>query len=105
MPVNSTGVSKRINDQARKNSTAKERAVPRGSPVATPNKTEALLKLLRSSKGATLETLMNAVGWQAHSVRGFLSGTVKKKLGLYLISESGRDGIRRYRIDSAAKIA
>jgi hypothetical protein len=41
---------------------------------------------------------MKSTGWQAHSVRGFLSGTVRKRLGLALISEAGDSG-RRYRID------
>lgn len=68
-------------------------------------KAEAVLKKLKSAKGATLEVLMHATGWQAHSVRGFLSGTIKKKLGQPLISETGKDGVRRYRIDDKAKAA
>ena len=46
--------------------------------------------------------LMEATGWQPHSVRGFLSATVKKKLGLSLVSETSKDGVRRYRIDAGA---
>ncbi|WP_192359690.1 DUF3489 domain-containing protein [Mesorhizobium mediterraneum] len=66
-------------------------------------KTEMVLKKLRLAKGTTLEGLIEATGWQAHSVRGFLSGTVKKKLGLSLLSEVGKDGVRRYRLDNKAK--
>ena len=75
------------------------------SEVPTGTKTDAVLKKLKSAKGVTLEALMEATGWQAHSVRGFLSGTVKKKLGHSLISETGKDGVRRYRIDDKAKAA
>jgi hypothetical protein len=67
-----------------------------GAPRLT--KAETVLKKLRSAKGATIEVLMEATGWQAHSVRGFLSGTVKKKLGLSVSSDMGKDGTRRYRI-------
>lgn len=60
-------------------------------------KAAVLADHLRRKNGATLDELMIASGWQAHSVRGFLSGTMKKKLGLKVISEK-IDGIRRYRI-------
>ena len=73
------------------------------APAGT--KTDAVLKKLKGAKGVTLEALMEATGWQAHSVRGFLSGTVKKKLGHSLTSETGKDGVRRYRIDDKAKAA
>ncbi len=66
-------------------------------------KSEIVLKKLRSAKGVTIDALMEATGWQAHSVRGFLSAVVKKKLGLALVSETGKDGTRRYRLDDAAK--
>ncbi len=72
------------------------------APAGT--KTYAVLKKLKGAKGVTLEALMEATGWQAHSVRGFLSGTVKKKLGHSLSSETGKDGIRRYRIDGKAQV-
>lgn len=68
---------------------------------APSTKTDIVLKKLKSAKGITVQALMEATGWQAHSVRGFLSGTVKKKLGHKVVSEIGKDGQRRYRIVEA----
>ena len=62
-----------------------------------------VLKKLHSSKGVTIDALLEATGWQAHSVRGFLSAVVKKMLGHNLVNEIGKDGVRRYRIDGTAK--
>ncbi|WP_286293746.1 DUF3489 domain-containing protein [Aminobacter sp. SS-2016] len=70
--------------------------------AASETKADVVLKKLRLAKGATLTQLAEATGWQPHSVRGFLSGTVRKKLGLKLASDIGKDGVRRYRIDDTA---
>jgi hypothetical protein len=43
------------------------------------------------------------MGWQAHSVRGFLAGTVKKMPGVTLVSDKTDNGPRRYRIEAAAE--
>jgi hypothetical protein len=67
-------------------------------PAATARqgtKAERVLALLRQPKGATLESIMRATGWQAHSVRGFVSGHVGTKLGLRVQSFQ-RDGQRVY---------
>jgi hypothetical protein len=61
-------------------------------------KQQTCLDLLGRREGATIEELEQATGWQKHSVRGFLAGAVKKKLGLTLISEKPDAGPRRYRI-------
>ena len=53
--------------------------------------------MLRSRGGATIAAIMTATEWQQHSVRGFLAGVVRKKLGLNLISEVTDKG-RVYRI-------
>ncbi len=79
--------------------TARQSAASKGGPT----KTDMILKLLRRKRGITLAELVEATGWQAHSVRGFLSGTVRKKLGLSLVSDKGQDGALRYRIGSAQK--
>lgn len=74
-------------------------------PVAsTPGKTDIVLKKLHLAKGATIAQLIEATGWQAHSVRGFLSAVIRKKLGLTLVSEIGKGGIRRYRIVGDADV-
>jgi hypothetical protein len=94
-------------------STAKKAAVPpvkaskASSGRATlDSKRDRVVALLRQPKGATLDILVKATGWQKHSVRGFLAGTVRKKLKLPLLSEK-IDGIRTYRIgvSEARKVA
>ena len=59
-----------------------------------------ILELLRRKDGATLGDLTKATGWQPHSVRGFLSAQVGKKLGLKLQSTKHEDGKRVYQIGS-----
>ena len=57
-----------------------------------------LLQLLNRPEGATVDNMMQATDWQQHSVRGFLAGTVKKKMGLALTSSKAEGEVRRYRI-------
>ena len=61
-----------------------------------------VLALLRRKSGATLDQLEAATEWQTHSVRGFLSGTVRKKLGLELRSSKRDNGQRVYRVSTEA---
>ena len=76
-------------------------AVP-ASPSKKPTKIEVLLDLLRRPEGARIDEMMAATGWQAHSVRGAMSGSLKKKLGFQIASEK-TDAGRIYRIvDGAA---
>ena len=79
--------------QAKKAAKPKEGAGPREG-----SKTERILDLLKRKDGATLAEIMKATDWQAHSVRGFISGTLNKKMGLSVASEKGEDGERRYSI-------
>ena len=78
-----------------------EAAASKKVPIWEPSKSDRILKLLRRKKGASIKDLQEATGWQAHSVRGFLSGTVKKRLGLPLRSEHSEKGGRRYLIVEA----
>jgi len=59
-------------------------------------KTAKVLDLLKRPGGATGKELMKATGWQSHSIRGFLSGTVGKKMKLTIASTKGEDGERNY---------
>jgi Protein of unknown function (DUF3489) len=69
---------------------------PRGERVT---KRERMLTLLSQPEGASIQEMMQATDWQQHSVRGFLAGTVKRKLGFSLTSFKPGDGVRRYRIE------
>lgn len=60
-------------------------------------KAETILGLLRRPKGASIPEMADATGWQSHSVRGFLSGELKKKRGLSILSDRV-DGVLRYRL-------
>src|SRR5579862_7081260 len=62
------------------------------------SKTATILDLLKRPGGVTAKELMKATGWQPHSVRGFLSGTVGKKMGLTVASTKSEDGERSYSI-------
>jgi hypothetical protein len=72
----------------------------KASPAAPrPDSKQALLiELLQRKEGATIAQAVKATGWQPHSVRGAISGTLKKKLGLVVTSEKMEGGGRVYRI-------
>jgi hypothetical protein len=72
----------------------------KGVAVRRGSKTAKILALLKRPGGASLAQLKKATGWQAHSVRGFLSGALKKKMGLRIDSAKLADGERTYRVAS-----
>ena len=74
----------------------------RESNSGGPSKQDRVIALLRRSQGTTIAAIMKATDWQAHSVRGFFAGVVRKKLGLKLVSEMARGG-RVYRIRGPAR--
>jgi hypothetical protein len=86
---------------ARKTSKSKSRArsvaLSRKAVARPDTKHARIIAMLRAPTGATIAAIMTATEWQPHSVRGFLAGVIRKKLGLNLASEQTDKG-RVYRI-------
>ncbi len=101
-----TGAKRARNVASKKGKAAKAtsagKKAPKGGRKTTGtregSKTAAILELLQRPGGATSKELLKATGWQAHSVRGFISGTLGKKLGLTVVSTKGEDGERSYSV-------
>jgi hypothetical protein len=70
-------------------------------PEITTTKQSQLVTLLRSAAGASMEQMMALTGWQSHTVRGMLSGSLRKRLGLDVQCQRV-DGVHLYRIVEAA---
>ncbi len=78
-------------------STTPHETLRRSSSQAKPEtKTDAVIRLLRRAKGATITDIMSATSWQPHSVRAFLSGLRKK--GTEILREQRKSGEAAYRI-------
>jgi hypothetical protein len=78
--------------------TSRKRPVALSKPAAAPGTKHArVIAMLKKPAGATITAIMAATDWQQHSVRGFLAGVVRKKLGLNLVSDQTDKG-RVYRI-------
>ena len=87
--VNQTTPSKKA-AKANKTATMKVDGVRQGT------KTAKVLEMVKRPGGATLKQIRKATGWQTHSVRGFLSGTLGKQMGLKIESSKRNDGARVY---------
>jgi uncharacterized protein DUF3489 len=93
------GRAKRLG--AKKTAAVSAKAAKASSDRIKPDsKQDRIVALLQRPEGATLDVLVKETQWQKHSVRGFLAGTVRKKLKLSLLSEK-IDGARNYRIGKA----
>jgi hypothetical protein len=79
-----------------------EPATPQ-QPRSKGGKQQVLVDLLTRAEGATIAQIVTATSWQAHSVRGVISGVLKKKLGLHIISEKTKGGERIYRVAAENK--
>jgi hypothetical protein len=92
---------KRVRDtKSKKTSVSKKLAKTSGKAQGRDgSKTATVLALLRRKDGASTAELIEATGWQPHSVRGFLAGTLRKKMGLNVVSNKREEGERRYSID------
>lgn len=92
----------RVSRTSRKNAgAASAKAIGASSDQVKPDsKQDRIVALLQRPEGATLDALVRETQWQKHSLRGFLAGTVRKKLKLPLLSEK-IDGVRSYRIGTA----
>ena len=86
----------RVSKKTASTSAGPRRVKGREFPPGT--KAAIILGLLRKSGGVTIEQIMKATGWQAHSVRGFLSGVVKTELKLKLQSRNDSQGTARYSV-------
>jgi len=82
----------------REGSSPVRQARPSVEQMSRPESKQArIIATLRAPGGTTIEALMRITGWQPHSVRGFLAGVIRKKLGLNLVSTAANNG-RVYRI-------
>ena len=76
--------------------TARDTGAQRKSREGT--KQAQLIAMLRRKEGATIAQIVEATGWQPHTVRGAFAGALKKKLGLTVTSEKVEGGDRVHRI-------
>jgi len=75
-----------------------QRPKPRrpATPKPTISKSDLVLRALDRKAGASMDELCKLTNWQPHSVRGFLSGTARKKLGLEVGRRKDGKGVSRY---------
>ena len=95
-PANTTSTSSRRQRQtARTEKGGQKPAAP--AALKAPSRLNQLQDLLTRQKGATIAEMVEATGWQPHSVRGAMAGALKKR-GL-IISSQKHEGVRRYRAE------
>ena len=92
--------TKKASKAAGRTSRTKTKAKRNSADVvsAKSTKKDIVLELLRRKQGATIADIAKSTEWQNHTVRGFLSGTVTKKMGIPVESSKNETGEREYRI-------
>ncbi len=85
-----------INAVAKRDTT--DALTKREATIRPGTKLASIIDAMRNPDGATIAQMMAGTGWQAHTVRGAISGMVRKRLGFEVITEKGADGQRSYRI-------
>jgi hypothetical protein len=88
---------KRNNPTRKQMAESEEKITNAKNKMRGKSKQATLIKLLERPGGATINEMTKAIGWQRHSIRGMMSGVMKKRLGLSIASEKEERG-RIYRI-------
>jgi hypothetical protein len=88
----------KLSTKAKSKSKSEPKAAASRAPARPGTKQALLVELLRRKEGATIAEAVKATGWQPHSVRGAISGTLKKKLGLAVTSDKVEGRGRIYRV-------
>ena len=96
--------TERASKAARQSTAASKRPSPKAAPAlpqpAIGSKQSQLIACLQSGAGASIAQMMTLTGWQAHTVRGAISGVLRKKLGFHVTCDArSGDGERLYRIE------
>ncbi|KGJ18533.1 DUF3489 domain-containing protein [Paracoccus sanguinis] len=94
-----TGVDAAPSAEAPRDAPAEGEPAPKARTPRTGTKQAKLIEMLRAKGGATIDEIVEATGWQPHTVRGAFAGALKKKLGLEVTSEKVEGRGRVYRLE------
>lgn len=100
-PVRAASGSRSKAAAATKPAVKRAKPAPAQAPEVTTTKQSQLITLLSGAAGASMEQMMALTGWQSHTVRGMLSGSLRKRLGLDVQCQRV-DGVHLYRFVEAA---
>ena len=95
-----TGADEAQNAEAREDAPADADRAPKARTPRAGTKQAKLIEMLRADGGATIDEIVEATGWQPHTVRGAFAGALKKRLGLEVTSEKVDGRGRVYRLEA-----